>query len=72
MFDCIVVGGGPAGLNAALVLGRSKRNVMLIDETRQETRLRMSHMGLLREMGLVRNNSARQRTLICKPIQIYR
>lgn len=29
--DCIIVGGGPAGLNAAVVLGRCRRNVLLFD-----------------------------------------
>jgi thioredoxin reductase len=31
MFDAIIVGGGPAGLNAALVLGRCRRSVLLCD-----------------------------------------
>jgi thioredoxin reductase len=31
MFDAIIVGGGPAGLNAALVLGRCRRTVLLCD-----------------------------------------
>lgn len=31
VFDCIIVGGGPAGLSAAIYLGRYKRSHMLID-----------------------------------------
>jgi thioredoxin reductase len=32
LWDAIIVGGGPAGLNAALVLGRCRRKVLLIDD----------------------------------------
>lgn len=31
-YDCAIIGSGPAGLNAALVLGRARRKVALIDD----------------------------------------
>ncbi|WP_307416915.1 NAD(P)/FAD-dependent oxidoreductase [Paenibacillus sp. W2I17] len=30
--DVLIIGGGPAGLNAALVLGRARKNVVVIDD----------------------------------------
>src|SRR5579875_1093086 len=41
LYDCIIVGGGPAGLNAAVVLGRCRRKVLLFDT--EQYRNRFSH-----------------------------
>ncbi|MFL5741562.1 MAG: NAD(P)/FAD-dependent oxidoreductase [Flavisolibacter sp.] len=38
IYDCIIVGGGPAGLNAAVVLGRCRRKVLLFDTEKQRNR----------------------------------
>lgn len=50
ILDVIVVGGGPAGCNAALVLARSRRKVLLIDEGKQRNqRSRGIHTFLTRD-----------------------
>ncbi|MFL5774375.1 MAG: NAD(P)/FAD-dependent oxidoreductase [Flavisolibacter sp.] len=41
LYDCIIIGGGPAGLNAAVVLGRCRRKVVVFDT--QKYRNRYSH-----------------------------
>lgn len=38
IYDCIIIGGGPAGLNAAVVLGRSRRKVLVFDTSQQRNR----------------------------------
>lgn len=41
LWDCIIIGGGPAGLNAAVVLGRCRRKVVVFDT--EQYRNRYSH-----------------------------
>ncbi len=38
LLDCIIVGGGPAGLNAAVVLGRCGRKVLIFDTAQYRNR----------------------------------
>ena len=46
-WDCIVVGGGAAGLSAALVLGRARRRTLVIDAGRQSNLAAHAIGGLL-------------------------
>lgn len=41
IYDCLIIGGGPAGLNAAVVLGRCLRKVLVFDT--KQYRNRWSH-----------------------------
>jgi thioredoxin reductase len=50
--DCVIIGGGPAGLNATLVLGRSRRNVMVIDEGKPRNRVTRESHGYLTRDGI--------------------
>ena len=46
-WDCIVVGGGAAGLSAALVLGRSRRRTLIVDSGHQSNLAAHGIGGLL-------------------------
>jgi thioredoxin reductase len=50
-WDCIVVGGGAAGLSAALVLGRARRRTLVIDAGEQSNRVADGIGGLLGQDG---------------------
>jgi thioredoxin reductase len=49
--DIIIVGGGPAGLSAALVLGRAMRRVLVIDEGKPRNRASRAVHGFLSRDG---------------------
>jgi thioredoxin reductase len=52
VLDVVVVGGGPAGLNAALVLGRCRRNVVLCDAGRPRNAASRGVHGFLSRDGV--------------------
>ncbi|MBE1442135.1 NAD(P)/FAD-dependent oxidoreductase [Paenibacillus sp. OAS669] len=45
--DCVIIGGGPAGMSAALVLGRARKHVVVIDEERPRNRVTHESHGFL-------------------------
>jgi thioredoxin reductase len=50
-FDCVVVGGGVAGLSAAMVLGRARRRTLVLDRGGQSNRAAGHVGGLLGHDG---------------------
>src|SRR4051812_34371649 len=52
MFDVIVVGGGPAGLSAALMLGRCRRRVLVLDLGQPRNRRSHALHGYLTRDGV--------------------
>jgi thioredoxin reductase len=50
-WDCVVIGGGVAGLSAALVLGRARRRTLVLDRDGQSNRVAEHVGGLLGHDG---------------------
>ncbi len=50
-WDCVVVGGGAAGLSAALVLGRARRRTLIVDDGNQSNLAASGIGGLLGHDG---------------------
>jgi thioredoxin reductase len=53
MFDVVVVGGGPAGLSASLMLGRCRRRVLLCDTAEPRNRFSTALHGYLTRDGVI-------------------
>src|SRR5438034_1421751 len=52
LFDCAIIGGGPAGLNAALILGRARRNVILLDNNTPRNAVSQESHGFITRDGI--------------------
>ncbi|WP_239616539.1 NAD(P)/FAD-dependent oxidoreductase [Cohnella mopanensis] len=52
IMDVGIIGGGPAGMNAALVLGRARKSVIVIDEGRPRNRVTKETHGFLTRDGV--------------------
>ncbi len=52
LFDCAIIGGGPAGLNAALILGRARRNTILFDNNRPRNAVTQESHGFITRDGI--------------------
>lgn len=50
--DVVIIGGGPGGLNAALVLGRARKHVAVIDEGRPRNAVTHAGHGFLTRDGI--------------------
>lgn len=66
--DCIIIGGGPAGLNAALVLGRARRNVILFDNNEARNHVVRESHGFLTRDGI---QPAKLRQLALQELEAY-
>lgn len=52
VLDCIVIGGGPAGLSASLTLGRARRKIALFDDKTNRNQVTQEAHGFITRDGI--------------------
>ncbi|WP_018930406.1 NAD(P)/FAD-dependent oxidoreductase [Gracilibacillus lacisalsi] len=52
LLDCVIIGGGPSGLNAALVLARAKKKIILFDENKPRNAVTHESHGFITRDGI--------------------
>ncbi|MEV9640754.1 NAD(P)/FAD-dependent oxidoreductase [Mammaliicoccus sciuri] len=52
LYECAIIGGGPAGLSAALVLGRARRKTVIFDDDHARNRVTREAHGFLTRDGI--------------------
>jgi len=67
-YDVVIVGAGPAGLSAALILGRCSRHVLVCDRGGQRNRWARQQNGFLSRDGI---DPAEFRRLACEQMAKY-
>jgi thioredoxin reductase len=78
MYDVVIVGAGPAGLSAALILGRSRRRVLVCDTGKpRNAASRAMHGYLTRDgippaefLGIARDQLARYDTIEMRDVEV--
>lgn len=52
IFDCIIVGSGPAGLSSSLTLGRARRKIAVFDDGTNRNRVTHASHGFITRDGI--------------------
>lgn len=52
LLDCAIIGGGPSGLNASLVLARAQKNVVLFDDDKPRNAVTQQSHGFITRDGI--------------------